>query len=319
MRISIAMTTYNGAKYLQEQLGSFLIQTRLPDELVVCDDGSTDDTMQILHDFRETAPFAVIIERNALNLGFTKNFEKAASLCTGDIVFLSDQDDIWYPDKLKQVESTFISNPDIALVIHDGDIVDGELVSGNVTKLQQIRSGYGNDDALVMGGLTAIRRDLLQHLLPIPAGIVGHDVWFHDVSRLLNTRLVLDKTLQLIRRHGDNTSNWIVSSNKRINRFDVFMSDLGTQPAESYVDRMVTNRECARLISEISVTSGQFSASAAKRSLAHLESERVAIIKREQLLKDNSIARRISAVKLMCSGGYAHFNGVRSFLRDILR
>ncbi len=94
LRISIAMCTYNGARFLPEQLASFAAQERLPDELVVCDDGSTDATMEILQDFAATALFEVRVERNPQNLGFVRNFEKTLSLCTGDIVFLSDQDDV---------------------------------------------------------------------------------------------------------------------------------------------------------------------------------------------------------------------------------
>ena len=76
MRVSIAMTTYNGEKHLEEQLNSFLNQTQLPDELVVCDDCSNDKTIEILEKFRLKAPFLVRINKNNINLGFTKNFEK---------------------------------------------------------------------------------------------------------------------------------------------------------------------------------------------------------------------------------------------------
>ena len=96
MKISIAMTAFNGAKYINEQLNSFASQTRLPDEVVVCDDISSDDTFEILDNFARSAPFKMIVVRNNKNLGYTKNFEKALSLCSGDLIFLSDQDDIWY-------------------------------------------------------------------------------------------------------------------------------------------------------------------------------------------------------------------------------
>ena len=79
MKISIAMTTFNGSKYLHQQLSSFLIQDYLPDELIICDDGSSDNTMEILKEFSESAPFSVKIFKNKTNLGFTKNFEKILS------------------------------------------------------------------------------------------------------------------------------------------------------------------------------------------------------------------------------------------------
>src|SRR5947208_26587 len=95
MRISIAMCTYNGAAHVEEQLRSFSGQTRLPDEVVVCDDRSSDDTMLLLEPFSRTAPYPLRIHRNDENLRSTKNFERAVSLCSGDILALSDQDDVW--------------------------------------------------------------------------------------------------------------------------------------------------------------------------------------------------------------------------------
>jgi len=102
--LSVAMCTYNGEQYLQEQLDSIIAQTRLPNEVVVCDDGSTDATLQILDEFQETAPFPVRIYRNGTRLGPTKNFEKAIKLCSGNVIALSDQDDVWMPHKLERLE-----------------------------------------------------------------------------------------------------------------------------------------------------------------------------------------------------------------------
>src|SRR5213080_381833 len=98
--LSVALCTYNGAAYLGEQLDSIVAQSRPPDELVVCDDGSTDETVEVLETFLAEAPFPVRLQRNEANLGFVKNFEQAISLCTGDFVALSDQDDVWMPGKL---------------------------------------------------------------------------------------------------------------------------------------------------------------------------------------------------------------------------
>lgn len=99
-RISVAVCTYNGSRFLPEQLTSIAAQTRLPDEMVVCDDGATDATAEIIEKFARTAPFLVRFIRNSQNLGSTKNFENAIGLCTGDLIALSDQDDIWMREKL---------------------------------------------------------------------------------------------------------------------------------------------------------------------------------------------------------------------------
>src|SRR5437588_7313199 len=106
-RISIAMCTYNGARFLREQLDSFAAQSRLPDEVVICDDGSTDGTADIVRTFASGAPFPVHFHVNEPRLGITRNFERAAGLCTGSIIFFSDQDDVWLPDKLDRFAEAF--------------------------------------------------------------------------------------------------------------------------------------------------------------------------------------------------------------------
>lgn len=111
MKMSIAMATYNGARYLREQLDSFAAQTRLPDELVVCDDGSSDDTLNILEEFARTAPFQVRIFRNDVNLGYAQNFARALERCVGDLVFLSDHDNVWFEDKIDVKESYALKIP----------------------------------------------------------------------------------------------------------------------------------------------------------------------------------------------------------------
>ena len=102
--ISVAMCTYNGEKYLREQLESIALQTRLPAELVICDDRSTDSTSEIIRNFADSAPFPVRFNLNPVNLGgatkgITKNFEQASRLCTGDLIAFCDQDDVWLPKK----------------------------------------------------------------------------------------------------------------------------------------------------------------------------------------------------------------------------
>src|SRR5437773_11189037 len=104
MNLSIALGTYNGAAYLKEQLESFAAQTRTPDELVISDDQSTDDTLRLIEEFVTTAAFPVRLSVNESNLGTAKNFEKAISLCRGDVIVLSDQDNVWHSDYLESVE-----------------------------------------------------------------------------------------------------------------------------------------------------------------------------------------------------------------------
>src|ERR1044072_5158133 len=127
MNLSIALCTYNGAAYLNEQLESFAAQTRTPDELVISDDQSTDDTLRLIEEFAATARFPVQLSVNESNLGTPKNFEKAISLCRGDVILLSDQDDVWHRDKLESVERMFEAKPQLSLVFSNAELVDERL------------------------------------------------------------------------------------------------------------------------------------------------------------------------------------------------
>lgn len=125
-RISVAMATYNGAKYLREQLHSLAAQTLTPSELVVTDDGSTDGTLQILEAFAQGAPFPVHIHRNEQRLGYRDNFLKAARLCTGELIAFCDQDDLWSEDKLRIVSPVF-ADAEVELAVHDATLVTEDL------------------------------------------------------------------------------------------------------------------------------------------------------------------------------------------------
>lgn len=135
-QVSVAMATYNGAAFLGEQLASIRAQTLLPSELVVCDDGSTDDAVIILEEFARTAPFPVRIERNEKNLGHADNFLKAASLCRSPLVAYCDQDDVWAPKKLEiGADRIIVDNSLIALhqvTVTDCDLVPMSIISQGI-------------------------------------------------------------------------------------------------------------------------------------------------------------------------------------------
>ena len=117
--VSIAMCTYNGAGFLQQQLDSLARQTRKPDEIIICDDVSSDNSVAIAQAFADQSGLKVRVHQNTQNLGYVKNFEKAISLCTQDIIFLCDQDDLWQPNKIEQMVGVFDAEPSVGLVLHD--------------------------------------------------------------------------------------------------------------------------------------------------------------------------------------------------------
>jgi glycosyltransferase involved in cell wall biosynthesis len=124
LSVSVAMTTCNGAAYIREQVESIFRQTLLPDEIIVCDDCSTDGTMELLRVIAGSAPCPMTLIVNDHRLGSTKNFEKAIERCSGDLIALCDQDDVWRPQKLETIERCFANHPDSSLVFSNGDLID---------------------------------------------------------------------------------------------------------------------------------------------------------------------------------------------------
>jgi glycosyltransferase involved in cell wall biosynthesis len=216
-RVSIALCTYNGAAYLSEQLDSYLTQTRLPDELVVNDDGSQDDTLALLHAFAARAPFPVRIEQNPHNLGTVRNFDRAIARCEGDILFLSDQDDWWFPNKIERVLDAFRGRPEADLVFADAELVDAALqplgrylYSGAFTPAERAALEAGRvfplllRGYLMIGASMAFRARCRARILPIPTDIPGtiHDGWIAAVAAAAAPVVYVDAALIRYRQHA---------------------------------------------------------------------------------------------------------------------
>ena len=183
MKISIAMAVYNGERFIREQLASFLQQTILPDELVVSDNASTDRTVEIVREFAARAPFPVRLYINERNLGVSKNFERAIRECSGDIIFPSDCDDVWYPSKLATMEHAIACSPTAAIALCDADLVDETLGSQGVRLWQTFRFSPGprlrskmavgrgfKRSVPTFGNCMAFRATLKAIVLPMPDG-----------------------------------------------------------------------------------------------------------------------------------------------------
>src|SRR4051794_11685941 len=191
LSLSIALASYNGERYIGEQLDSIAKQSRLPDELVISDDASVDATREIVEDFAREAPFPVLLMRNSERLGSTRNFETAINACSGDIIFLCDQDDVWYPQKLALMEERFINNPRVGAVFSDGDVVDESLrTMGRMwdafrfTPKEQTVVDAGNalgvllTHPVVTGAAMAFRSSYRELVLPLPnLPDMWHDEW----------------------------------------------------------------------------------------------------------------------------------------------
>ncbi|MCA1635177.1 MAG: glycosyltransferase family 2 protein [Acidobacteria bacterium] len=217
MKISVAMCTYNGARYLREQLESIAAQGRLPDELVVCDDRSSDSTREIVAEFAASSPFAVRAYRNERNLGSTKNFERAISLCEGEIIALSDQDDVWSPLKLRRIEERFAREPGAGLVFTDAEVVDEELrplgyrlwesVGFDLAHRRLVRGGRALDVLLpgwtVTGATMAFRSRFKNLVLDIPEDLaLIHDGWIALLIASVADVSFIEEPLVKYRQHA---------------------------------------------------------------------------------------------------------------------
>lgn len=217
-RFSIALCTYNGARHLREQLNSIAAQTRPPDELVICDDGSTDATQAIITDFAASAPFVVNSHINERNLGSTKNFERAIGLCAGDYIALSDQDDVWLPAKLAQLEAEFDRAPNVGLIFTDAEVIDEvtcprgytlwEKLPVRPAERRRLRSWRAIDELMegstVTGATMAFRARFKDLLLPIPIDLpIIHDAWIAILVAAVSEVLPIAAPLIRYREHAE--------------------------------------------------------------------------------------------------------------------
>jgi glycosyltransferase involved in cell wall biosynthesis len=209
--ISVCIATYNGANYIIEQFDSILNQIGSDDEIVVCDDQSSDDTLSKIEAYNDPR---IRIYRNETRLGHVRNFEKAMSLARGEYIFLSDQDDIWMPERVQAMMARLNEDPSIQLVASNFDFIDGQgrvigefrqLGAVKKTRLAQICSIFLGK-APYFGCTFVLRRELLRSCLPIPKGIESHDIWFALVASSSGSVRNLQAPTLLHRIHGGNVS-----------------------------------------------------------------------------------------------------------------
>lgn len=204
MCLSVCMATYNGAKFLPQQVGSILAQLGPADELVVVDDASTDSTVAILSALQDPRIEVIANERN---LGLIATFERALRHAGGDVVFLSDQDDVWLPGKVAAMTAAL---READLVVSDCRVVDESLNELAPSFFALRRSGPGLTRNLLrnsyLGCCLALRRDLLEVALPFPPSLPMHDWWLGLIGESFGRVAFVAEPLLLYRRHGRNAS-----------------------------------------------------------------------------------------------------------------
>ncbi len=210
IRVSVAMVTYNGEKYVREQLDSILASIGEQDEVVISDDGSRDGTLQILKEYTERESRIKILE--GPGKGIKANVDYVLRACNGKYIFLADQDDIWEKNKVCTVLDAFVSTGS-GVVVHDAVVVkeDGQTVMLD-SFYRQRHSGRGVLKNIwrntYIGCCMAFRRELLEYVLPIPDTIEMHDQWIGVISDLTGEGAsFLQEKLLYYRRHEENQSS----------------------------------------------------------------------------------------------------------------
>jgi glycosyltransferase involved in cell wall biosynthesis len=206
--VSIAMTTYNGARFLEKQLDSIYSQTYGNIEVFVCDDGSTDGTVGILEEYKNRYGLNYLI--NEKHLGFIKNFEKAIGLCTGKFIALADQDDIWLPQKIERLVQGI---GDHSLIYSDASYIDENATVFAPSVRRFTGNIYFSGKPLYMlffqncvtGCTVLFKRELLDDGLPVPPEMPSHDWWLTIVACKKNGICHIDEPLVLYRKHASNT------------------------------------------------------------------------------------------------------------------
>jgi glycosyltransferase involved in cell wall biosynthesis len=316
--LSVALCSYNGSKYLPDQLESIARQTHLPDELVIVDDNSIDNTIDIVNDFKKNVDIPVHVTINQINLGVTKNFEKAIGLCSGDIIFLSDQDDVWHPDKVELVLAEFSKSPQVGLVFSDADIVDENLHSSNYrlwehvgfSRVKQLEAANGDlfnlllNKNYVTGATIAFKSHFRKFIFPIPESFV-HDAWIAIIISCISGVAIIPRPLIKYRQHANNQIGAIperfrqrllyaITSNKNFflrqaEQYELVLGRLSTR-----IDPSLNGLEFNQLIAKIS----------------HL--------KLRAKIRQNLIYRFVLPFKELLNCHYHHFSrGWLSFIRDM--
>lgn len=236
--VSIALCTYNGASFLREQLKSFATQTRLPDEIIVCDDCSSDATPAILEEYAQAAPFPVKLQRNSRQLGAAQNFAGAIARCSGDLIALCDQDDVWSPSKLQRFVEAFAESPNAIYAFSDASVIDatGAELGMSLWKMVALQDRIANfTDShqlavllrhnLIPGATMVFRSEYRDLILPIPQHWM-HDYWIALLGSTLGFGIPIAEPLLHYRRHSAQTCGW-----RKQSWLQVAHSSLRTDPA----------------------------------------------------------------------------------------
>jgi glycosyltransferase involved in cell wall biosynthesis len=327
MKISVALCTFNGERYLFEQLASIEAQTVLPDELVIFDDCSADSTIDILNNFKKNSRIKTFINVNPTRKGVVGNFQNAIELCSGDVIFLSDQDDIWALNKVEVFLKIFASTPSCGYVFSDANLIDPsrnylskglwESVGFDDRKVD-LYSASNQLDVLLKGGhfvygmTLAFRGEFKKYINPINSTSkeLTHDTWIAlFLSAIGSNGVAINERLVDYRQH----QSQVVGAGKERNLFQRIEYLLGPnkQVGNDYISalqELLGRLEAVRYTFPVS-----YSILSLREKIKHLE-------RRMSITSSSMPKRAVLIAEEIWSGRYKRYsNNFRTALKDLLR
>lgn len=299
-QVSVAMATYNGARYLEAQLESIAGQSELPDEIVISDDNSTDETLEIAKRFGARVPFDVRILPRHERLGFADNFLHAAENCRFPLIMFCDQDDIWVPNKLALSRDRLLQD-DSLMLLHKLALVGSDLQpTGVFTQGIEDDATHGPlvlEPYLCGHGNTMMFRQQLVALYPkekrpLVDGdrLLSHDTWLYTLAAALGSVSLMEASLILYRQHGSNVSSLDERSLRQKLR------DLSTFAVRHHERQAAFNGAMASVFSEIASTKAEWSAKASRAATRYRQRE-AEVCDRLNVYRLPSLRQRLSAFR----------------------
>lgn len=320
MKMSIALATYNGSKWIKDQLDSFNCQIKLPFELVVCDDCSTDNTVKIIEEYKKIAKFPIRIFVNGKNIGYTRNFERALSICNGDLICLSDQDDVWNENKLMVILSVYKDNPNFDVFVNNADYVDESLNLSGLSIVGKAKALGASERANTAGACTTITKRFRDAVLPFPnSNCPAHDTYIHRWGELVNSRYVLSDSLQKYRIHNANNSNTELSNFKLESSFAIYKKYKYVNSKLHYKKRSLEYLEMKCIFCEREKLFTSLPMVLSNDQINLKIKNIIDACKNRSVLYDLKWLKRIVLItKMILKGQYQYFNGFKSIIKDIL-
>ena len=312
-KIVVALASYNGERYIKEQIKSIFNQTIAINKLIINDDHSKDNTLNIINNLIfEGLPIEV--NQNKTNLGYGLNFMKCISLCDFDYIFLSDQDDIWFPNKVEMMLQQIKKYPNYLCWMHDCSITDSKLNIILNSKIKNIREYGFSKNSYVMGATMVLSKSAKNYIYPYPSNIrnYGHDNWIAWVMRSTNNLKIINEVLIYYRRHENITSQ------------GNFNSAYQTIPLKKLILRIFNKRHVLRERKSLGkkysyflwakLTQKNFKNSTYQIRDSHsIQSQKIAL----HIRKSNFLKRIFLIIKLQKIGYYKFRSNYLSILNDL--